>query len=66
VDLGDADEKKNLEELGAEFEPSTRLMKEVLGGKVEKVVVNSRLADAPCFLATSPAMSEWLLELQAW
>merc|ERR1712007_350612 len=30
-----------------------QLMKEVLGDKVEKVVVSSRLADSPCVLTTS-------------
>merc|ERR1711898_45561 len=40
------DEKKKLEELKAEFEPLTKLMKEVLGDKTEKVVVSSRLADS--------------------
>ncbi|CAK0890751.1 unnamed protein product, partial [Prorocentrum cordatum] len=36
LDLEDEDEKKKLEELKAEFEPLTKLMKEVLGDKVEK------------------------------
>merc|ERR1711879_226575 len=49
----DEDEKKKLEELKAEFEPLTKLMKEVLGDKVEKVVVSSRMADSPCVLTTS-------------
>merc|ERR1712146_851597 len=53
LDLGDEDEKKKLEELKAEFEPLTKLMKEVLGDKVEKVVISSRLADSPCVLTTS-------------
>jgi hypothetical protein len=35
------------------FEPLTKLMKEVLGDKVEKVVVSSRMADSPCVLTTS-------------
>merc|ERR1711904_216133 len=52
-DLEDEDEKKKLEELKAEFEPLTKLMKEVLGDKVEKVVVSSRMADSPCVLTTS-------------
>merc|ERR1711944_385983 len=36
-----------------EFEPLTKLMKEVLGDKVEKVTVSSRMADSPCVLTTS-------------
>merc|ERR1712099_109574 len=53
LDIEDEDEKKKLEELKAEFEPLTKLMKEVLGDKVEKVVVSSRMADSPCVLTTS-------------
>jgi hypothetical protein len=41
--LDDDDEKSKLEALKAEREPSTRLMRKMLGDKVEKVVVNSRL-----------------------
>ena len=37
-DLGDEDDKKKLEELEAECEPPTKLMMEVLGGKVENVL----------------------------
>merc|ERR1712099_185897 len=44
---------QKLEELKAEFEPLTKLMKEVLGDKTEKVVVSSRMADSPCVLTTS-------------
>merc|ERR1712023_412332 len=53
LDLDDGDEKKKLEELKAEFEPLTKLMKEVLGDKVEKVLISSRMADSPCVLTTS-------------
>merc|ERR1711862_750540 len=53
LDIDDEDEKKKLEELKAEFEPLTKLMKEVLGDKVEKVIVSSRMADSPCVLTTS-------------
>jgi molecular chaperone HtpG len=53
LDLEDEDETKKLEELKAEFEPLTKLMKEVLGDKVEKVMVSSRMADSPCVLTTS-------------
>merc|ERR1712036_102380 len=53
LELDDEDEKKKLEELKAEFEPLTKLMKEVLGDKVEKVMVSSRIVDSPCVLTTS-------------
>merc|ERR1712130_388931 len=53
LEIDDEDEKKKMEELRAEFEPLTKLMKEVLGDKVEKVVVTSRMADSPCVLTTS-------------
>jgi len=53
LDIDDEDEKKKMEELKAEFEPLTKLMKEVLGDKVEKVIVSSRMADSPCVLTTS-------------
>merc|ERR1712203_1159375 len=53
LEIDDEDEKKKIEELKAEFEPLTKLMKEVLGDKVEKVLISSRLADSPCVLTTS-------------
>merc|ERR1712185_43140 len=53
LDIDDEDEKKKMEEMKAEFEPLTKLMKEVLGDKVEKVVISSRMADSPCVLTTS-------------
>merc|ERR1739848_715836 len=53
LDIDDEDEKKKFEELKAEFEPLTKLMKEVLGDKTEKVVVSSRIVDSPCVLTTS-------------
>merc|ERR1711884_790732 len=40
LEIDDEDEKKKLEELKAEFEPLTKLMKEVLGDKVEKVLIS--------------------------
>merc|ERR1712000_170393 len=52
LDIDDEDKKK-MEEMKAEFEPLTKLMKEVLGDKVEKVIVSSRMADSPCVLTTS-------------
>merc|ERR1740117_872368 len=50
LDIEDDDEKKKIEELKAEFEPLTKLMKEVLG---EKVLISNRMADSPCVLTTS-------------
>jgi len=49
------EEKKTFEDLKAEFEPLCKLMKEVLGEKVEKVIVSNRVSDSPCVLVTS----EW-------
>merc|ERR1711977_308139 len=53
LDLDTEDEKKKTEELKAEFEPLCKLIKEVLGDKVEKVLVGTRIADSPCVLVTS-------------
>merc|ERR1712146_348206 len=41
------------EEEKARFEPLCKLMKEVLGDKVEKVVVSNRIDESPCVLVTS-------------
>jgi len=48
-----ADEKKQREEEKARFEPLCKLMKDVLGDKVEKVVVGSRCDESPTVLVTS-------------
>jgi molecular chaperone HtpG len=53
LDLDTEDEKKQTEELKAEFEPLCKLIKEVLGDKTEKVVVSTRIVDSPCVLVTS-------------
>merc|ERR1712032_1364004 len=53
LDLDDEDEKKKTEELKAEYEPLCKLVKEVLGDKVEKVLVSTRIVDSPCVLVTS-------------
>ena len=42
-----------LEELKMEFEALTKLMKEVRGKRVEKVLASNRTADSPCVLTTS-------------
>merc|ERR1712110_243336 len=53
LDIEKTDDEKRKEELKAEFEPLTKLMKEVLVDKTEKVMVSSRMADSPCVLTTS-------------
>merc|ERR1712161_78907 len=45
LDLEDEDEKKKLEEMKAEFEPLTKLMKEVLGDNVERIMKAQALRD---------------------
>jgi len=47
------DEKKKREEEKARFEPLCKLVKDVLGDKVEKVVVSNRIDESPCVLVTS-------------
>merc|ERR1719272_206580 len=51
--LEDEDEKKTLEEQRASYEGLCKLIKEVLGDKVEKVIVSNRIAESPCVLVTS-------------
>merc|ERR1712087_671618 len=51
----DEEEKKKLEEQKASFEGLCTLIKEVLGDKVEKVLVGTRMLESPCILVTS----EW-------
>merc|ERR1712144_148073 len=46
------DEKAKKEEVKAQFEALCRLMKDILGDKVEKVLVSDRLVDSPCTLVT--------------
>jgi len=46
------DEKKKLEEQKAAFEGLCKLVKDILGDKVEKVVVSNRVVDSPCVLVT--------------
>jgi len=48
----DADSKAAFEEAKAKAEGLTTLMKEVLGDKVEKVIVSNRLEKSPCVLVT--------------
>ena len=46
------DEKKQQEEEKAAFEPLCKKIKEILGEKVEKVVVSYRIVHSPCCLVT--------------
>merc|ERR1719284_814912 len=46
------EEKKAWEELTADFEPLCKLMKEILGDKVEKVIMSERVTESPCVLVT--------------
>merc|ERR1712224_59414 len=46
------EEKKAWEELCADFEPLSKLMKDILGDKVEKVVMSGRVTESPCVLVT--------------
>merc|ERR1712178_347664 len=54
LDLDDSEEaKKKKEEEKAKFESLCKLMKDILGDKVEKVVLGSRIDESPCVLVTS-------------
>ncbi|EYU31897.1 hypothetical protein ABFS82_02G141900 [Erythranthe guttata] len=46
------DEKKKKEELKQKFEGLCKVIKDVLGDKVEKVIVSDRVVDSPCCLVT--------------
>jgi molecular chaperone HtpG len=48
----DEDEKKKLEEQKSAFEDLTTQIKEILGDKVEKVVISNRILNSPCVLVT--------------
>ena len=53
LDLEDTEEeKKKKEEEKALYEPLCKLMKDVLGDKVEKVIVGYRVDESPCVLVT--------------
>merc|ERR1719326_1310549 len=53
LDLDTEEEKKKTEENKATFEPLCKLIKEVLGDKVEKVLVGNRITESPVVLVTS-------------
>jgi len=47
------EEKKAAEEEKASFEPLTKKIKEILGDKIEKVVLSDRIVSSPCCLVTN-------------
>ena len=53
LEFEETEEEKAAKEAKKEaFEPLCRLMKDILGDKVEKVVVGERIVDSPCVLVT--------------
>lgn len=48
----DEEDKKKFEEQQATFEPLCAQVKEILGEKVEKVVISNRIVNSPCVLVT--------------
>ncbi len=46
------EDKKKAEELASSFEPLCRIIKDILGERVEKVLVSTRIVDSPCVLVT--------------
>jgi molecular chaperone HtpG len=46
------EEKAKMEEVKSQYEGLCRLMKDILGDKVEKVLVSDRVVDSPCVLVT--------------
>lgn len=48
----DEGEKEKFEELKKEYEPVCKQLKEILGEKVEKVIISNRVVDSPCCLVT--------------
>ncbi|CEF99333.1 Histidine kinase-like ATPase, ATP-binding domain [Ostreococcus tauri] len=46
------EEKKQKEEVAAQYENLCRLIKDILGDKIEKCIVSDRVVDSPCVLVT--------------
>merc|ERR1711916_350904 len=63
------EEKAKKEEVKAQYEALCRLMKDILGDKVEKVLVSDRVVDSPCVLVTGEygwfAYMERIMKAQA-
>ena len=64
------DEKAKAEEEKAQFEVLCRLIKDILGDRVEKVVLGNRIVDSPCVLVTGEygwsANMERIMKAQVW
>ena len=52
VETETEEEKKKREEKKTSFESLCKVMKDILGDKVEKVVVSDRIVDSPCCLGS--------------
>lgn len=65
----DEEAKKKFEEKKTAFEPVCKAIKEILGDKVEKVLVGQRIQDSPCVLVTGEygwsAYMEKIMKAQA-
>eukprot|EP01012_Entosiphon_sulcatum_P040352 TRINITY_DN53_c0_g1_i5.p1 TRINITY_DN53_c0_g1~~TRINITY_DN53_c0_g1_i5.p1 ORF type:complete len:713 (-),score=228.63 TRINITY_DN53_c0_g1_i5:48-1892(-) len=63
------EEKKKHEEEKAAYENLCKLIKDILGDKVEKVVISNRIVDSPCILVTGEygwsARMEQIMKSQA-
>ena len=65
LNLVDDDEKETLEEeLKANLEPSTKLMNDVVGDKVEMVITSDRIVDSPCVPTTSECEYGWSAKMK--
>ena len=69
LDIDTEEEKKQKEEEKTQFENLCKLIKDVLGDKVEKVQVGSRITESPCVLVTGEygwtAYMEKIMKAQA-
>jgi molecular chaperone HtpG len=69
LDGDNEDEKKKAEEAKAANENLCKVVKEILGDKVEKVIVSQRIVDSPCVLVTGEhgwsAYMEKIMKAQA-
>merc|ERR1712196_353017 len=50
--LKEYEEKKQKEEVKAQYENLCTLIKDILGDKIEKCIVSDRVVDSPCVLVT--------------